>query len=249
MTRRQAVVPLLATLVVVASMAGVGSAHAAGFSGSGLDPDDAPRGKPDLERLSIGYDDSAGVITVTYKFHERAWQPLSLYLRFGLSKPGQGGCLLDPQEPDLDFRAAGDFESGAGIGGYADLNARTGSTRRLFTGPADEGRVTFSYKLPGINEDYTPAPPAPELVRAGYRCVTRVFADSDSHVEDGDQITKFCLGSDDCFQRATTTPAPTQRRTPTPRPTPTSTAVAPQFPLFEARRGSASKLLSDLPIF
>ena len=138
----KAVVRLLAALIVVGSMNGISSAHAATFFGSGPDSGDAPRGKPDLERLSIGYDDSAGVITATYTFYPRSWQPPSLYLRFGLSKPGQGGCLRNAEEPDLNFRAAGDFEA-VGIWGYADLNPRTGSTKRFYTGGGDQGNYTF----------------------------------------------------------------------------------------------------------
>ena len=216
----KAVIRSLATLLIVGSLTGASSAYAASISGSGADPADAPSGKPDLERLSIGYDDSEGVITATFTLYPRYWQTPSLYLRFGLSKPGQGGCLSNADEPDLNFRAAGDFESGVGIWGYADLNARTGSTERVWAGPAAEGNFTFSYTLPGVMEGddgYVRAPPAVELVRAGYRCVSQVFADSDPYVEDGDQIARFCLGSNDCVEQAPP-PRPPQQQPPAQQP-------------------------------
>ena len=144
-------------LVVVWSLWAT-AAHGASISGSGTDSRDAASGEPDLERLTIGYDDSAGVIIATYTFYPGVWRPASLYLRFGLSKPGQGGCLANPEEPDLDFHAQGDVE--IGILGEARLNARTGSTARIPAGYA--GGPVYSWTLPG-SDPWDPQPHALRL--------------------------------------------------------------------------------------
>ncbi len=124
---------LSAVLAVIVLFCVASPAHAASISGSARDPRDTRSDKPDLERLTIGYDDAAGVVTATFRFYQGPYYAgPSLYLRFGLSKMRQGGCIANPTEPDLDFRAEGDYE-GAGIPGLGHAqsqNRLNGQDRR-----------------------------------------------------------------------------------------------------------------------
>ncbi len=192
--------------------------HAATVSGTGLDARDAVGSRPDLERLTVSYDDSRGLVEATYRMYEGPFNDFEhmVLLRFGLSKPGQGGCATPATEPDLDFRAVLVFaDEPTGFRSAATFNPRTGFSATI---PA---RYSFaSLDFPFTMED-------PRLVGMGFRCVTRVFADNDSIVEDGDQITKFCLAANDCFA-AVPTPIPTP--SPTPTPTPQPAGASPPLP-------------------
>jgi hypothetical protein len=219
----------VAPLVAVASLWCSATAFAAPVSGEGSDRRDAAPGKPDLERVLVSYDGETGRILVTFRFYRMASNQ-ALHVRLGLSKPGQGGCLASAQEPDLDFRGFGAFDTGVGISGRATLHPRTGSTTVIPTDIAQEAFPSYTWRIGGPStppdNGYEPLDLSAELQGRGFRCVTRVFADSDPNVEDGDQIRRFCLGAGDCVEQAAAPPRP-EAAAVTPPPAPPAQPAAP----------------------
>src|SRR4051812_22621058 len=71
-----------------------GPVPATAISGISTDPrGDARPGQPDFRSVTVQYDEASGFIRATLSLY--SWQGYS-YLRFGLSRPHNGGCEYQP---------------------------------------------------------------------------------------------------------------------------------------------------------
>jgi hypothetical protein len=175
-----------------------GPVPATAISGTSTDPrGDARGGQPDFRSVTIQYDEATGFIRATLSLY--SWQGYS-YLRFGLSRPHNGGCEYQPTEPDLDVHSLYDYRGEGAMVSYATFNERTAIMTALTSQSTRPGQLN-----PPIRSDFYDQSKmvidikAPELIGVNLRCATRMFADTNPVVEGGDQVTKFCLGGPGCF--------------------------------------------------